>query len=125
ESGSRKTRPQPSPICRVRSSHRDPPKQSRLDGSTDCGRDRDRTTNPPIPTVPASERFQQLIEESNKRTAETREKILAILTPEQKAKWSEMTGETFKFPSPQRSAARGTSTRSSEPAKPGAEKEDQ
>ena len=56
---------------------------------------------------------------------ENREKILSVLAPEQKAKWSEMTGETFKFPTPQRSTTRGTSTRSSEPAKPDAEKKDQ
>ncbi len=85
----------------------------------------DRTTNPPNPNVPAAERFRQAVEEANKRATETREKILAVLTPEQKAKWSEMTGEPFKFPTPQRSTTRGTSTRSSEPAKPGAEKKDQ
>lgn len=89
------------------------------------GGDRDRTTNPPNPNVPAAERFRQAVEEANKRAAETREKILAVLTPEQKAKWSEMTGEPFKFPTPQRSVTRGTNIRSSEPAKPGIEKKDQ
>lgn len=89
------------------------------------GRDGDRNTNPPNPNNPAAERFRETAEEANKRIAETREKVLAVLTPEQKAKWSEMTGEPFKFPTPQRPTPRGTSTRSSEPAKPGAEKKDQ
>ncbi len=89
------------------------------------GGDRDRNTNPPNPNIPAAERFRQATEEANKRLAETREKVLAVLTPEQKAKWSEMTGEPFKFPTTQWSAPRGTSTRSSEPAKPDAEKKDQ
>lgn len=83
----------------------------------------DRTTNPPNTNVPAAERFQQAIDEANKRAAETREKVLAVLTPEQKAKWSEMTGESFKFPPRQRSSTRGTPTRPSEPAPPSAEKE--
>ena len=74
----------------------------------------DRTTNPANPNGPAAERFRQAVEETNKRAAETREKILAVLTPEQKAKWSEMTGETFKFPTPQRSVPRSTSTRPSD-----------
>lgn len=89
------------------------------------GTDRDRTANPPNPNVPAQDRFQQAVDEANKRAAETREKILAILTPEQKAKWSEMAGEPFKFPTPQWSTTRGTSTRSWEPAQPGGEKKDQ
>ena len=89
------------------------------------GRDRDRNTNPPNPNIPAAERFRETAEEANKRVAETREKVLAVLTPEQKAKWSEMTGESFKFPTPQRSAPRGTSTRSSEPAKPSDANKDQ
>ncbi len=89
------------------------------------GRDPGTTVPPPNQTTPAADRFQQIVEEANKRAEETREKILAVLTPEQKAKWSEMTGETFKFPTPQRSTTRGTSTRSSEPAKPDAEKKDQ
>lgn len=86
------------------------------------GRDRGTTIPPPNQTTPAADRFRQIVEEANQRAEETREKILAVLTPEQKAKWPEMTGETFKFPTPQRSATHGTSTQSSEPAKPGAEK---
>lgn len=94
------------------------------------GRDRDRNTNPPNQNTSAAERFRQNAEEANKDIAETREKVLAVFTTEQKAKWSEMTGEPFKFPtsspfrfqpSPSRTT-RGTSTRPSEPAKPGAEK---
>ncbi len=87
--------------------------------------DRSRTTTAPNPTVPTQDRLQQALEEGSKRSAETREKILALLTPEQKAKWSEMTGESFKFPTPQWSTTGGTSTRSSEPAKPSVEKKDQ
>ena len=86
---------------------------------------REQPANPPNPNAPAQDRFQQAVEEANKRAAETREKILAVLTPEQKAKWSEMTGETFQFPSRQRSTPRGTSTRSSEPARPETVKKDQ
>ncbi|MEK6259753.1 MAG: hypothetical protein AABP62_14135 [Planctomycetota bacterium] len=89
------------------------------------GRDGDRNTNPPNPNIPAPERVRETAEEANKRFAETREKVLAVLTPEQKAKWSEMTGEPFKFPTPQWSTTRGTNTRPSEPAKPDAEKKDQ
>ena len=89
------------------------------------GRDRGTAIPPPTQTTPAADRFRQIVEEANKRAEETREKILAVLTPEQKANWSEMTGESFKFPTPQRSTPRGTGTRSSEPAKPGAEKKDQ
>lgn len=64
-------------------------------------------------------------EGNGKSRAENREKVLAVLTSEQKAKCHEMTGEPFKFPTPQWSPPRGTSTRSSEPAKPCAEKKDQ
>ena len=89
------------------------------------GRDPGTTVPPPSQTTPLADRIQQIIEEANKRAEETREKILALLTPEQKAKWFEMTDESFKLPTPQRSATRGTNIRSSEPAKPGAEKKDQ
>ena len=89
------------------------------------GRDRGTTIPPPNQTTPTADRFRQIVEEANKRAEETREKILAVLTPEQKAKWSEMTGETFQCTTPQQSAPHGTSTRSSEPAKPGAEKKNQ
>lgn len=89
------------------------------------GRGGDRNANAPNPNTPAAERVRETAEEANKRIAETREKVLAVLTPEQKAKWSEMTGEPFKFPTPQWPTPRGTSTRSPEPAKPGAEKKDQ
>ena len=82
----------------------------------------DRTTNTPDPNVPAAERFRVAVEEANKRAAETREKILAVLTPEQKAKWAEMTGQSFQLPRRQRSSTRGASTPSSEPAQPSAEK---
>ena len=68
----------------------------------------DRDTNPPNLDDPAQERFQQTIDEANKRAAENREKILLVPTPEQKAKWPDMTDESFKFPSPQRSVTRGT-----------------
>ncbi|MBC7818572.1 MAG: hypothetical protein IAG10_16920, partial [Planctomycetaceae bacterium] len=78
---------------------------------------RDRTTNNDGQNTSAADRFQQLRESSSRRSAETREKILAVLTPEQKAKWSELTGEPFLFPSRSRSTSRGTSTRSSEPVK--------
>ena len=92
------------------------------------GLNQDGTNNPPNPNDSIGsiqDRIRQLTDEANKRAAETREKILAVLTPQQKAKWSEMTGETFQFPSRQRSTPRGTSTRFSEPAKPSAEKKDQ
>lgn len=72
----------------------------------------------------SQERARQRYEELDKRTAENLEKMLAILTPEQKAKWSEMTGEPFKFPS-RGSATSGTRARPPEPAKPGTEKKDQ
>lgn len=85
------------------------------------GGPRDQATNPPNPNVSSQERFQQSIDEANKRAAETREKILAVLTPEQKTKWAELTGVTFKFPTRQWSSPRGGS-RSSDPAKTGAEK---
>lgn len=75
--------------------------------------------------APPSGRFQERLQESNRRASETREKLLAVLTPDQKAKWSELTGEPFQFPSRWGSSTRGTSTRSSEPAKPDAEKKDQ
>ena len=85
------------------------------------GGPRDTATSPPNPNVSPQDRFQQSIEQANKRAAETREQILAVLTPEQKTKWSEMTGQTFKFPTRQWSSPRGGG-RSSEPAKTGADK---
>lgn len=89
------------------------------------GSPRDQTADPPNPNASPQDRFQQAIEDANKRATETRDKILAVLTPEQKAKWSEMTGATFKFPSHQRSTSRGDGTNSSEPLKTGAEKKAQ
>lgn len=89
------------------------------------GHDQDRNTNPPNLDDPAQKRFQQTIDEANKRAVENREKTLSVLAPEQKAKWSELTDDAFKFTSRQRSAARGNGTRSSEPAKPSAEKKNQ
>lgn len=74
----------------------------------------------PNPNTTAEERLQQARDEAAKRTAENREKILALLTPEQRAKWSEMTGEPFKFPTPTWPTTRGT--RSSESARPTSEK---
>ena len=37
------------------------------------------------------------VEDTNKRPEEARDKMFAVLTPEQKAKWSEMSGAKFKL----------------------------
>ena len=81
----------------------------------------------PNQTIPAAERYRQRVEETNQRAVENREEILSILTPEQRAKWSEMTGEPFKFPAtPLRSGTRDPrGTQSTEPPKPDTSKKDQ
>lgn len=89
------------------------------------GGSRDRSTTAGNPNASAAERFQQATDEAAKRAAETRDKVMAILTAEQKAKWTEMTGETFKFPSRSRSFTRDSGRSSSPPARPDAEKRDQ
>ena len=89
------------------------------------GRDQGRNATPPNANVPAQDRIEQFREAATRRDTELREKIIAVLTPEQKTKWSELTGETFQFPSRPRPTTRGTGTRSSEPAKPETEKKDQ
>lgn len=50
------------------------------------------------PASAPNERTRQMIQDNSKRADEAREKIFTLLTPEQKAKWSELTGEPFKFP---------------------------
>ena len=81
---------------------------------------------PPNATVPVQERIEQFREAATRRDTEMREKILAVLTPEQKTKWSELTGETFQFPGRPRSAPRsGTGPQPAAPANPDAEKKNQ
>lgn len=87
--------------------------------------DRDRTATPRDPNLPTRDRFQQARDEATKHAAETREKVLAVLTPDQKTKWSELTGEPFQFPTRSRSSTDRTGTRSPEPAKADTEKKDQ
>ncbi len=89
------------------------------------GGSRDRNANAGNPNASGAERFQQALDEAAKRTAETRDKVMAVLTAEQKAKWSEMTGEAFKFPTRSRTSTRGPGSSTSTPARPEAEKRDQ
>ncbi len=89
------------------------------------GGPRDRSTTAGNPNASGADRFQQAIDEAAKRAAETRDKVMAVLTAEQKAKWTEMTGETFKFPTRSRSSTRGPGNSSPQPARPDAEKRDQ
>lgn len=81
----------------------------------------------PNQKIPASARYRQRVEEANQRAMENREEILSVLTPEQLAKWSEMTGEAFKFPATSlRSGTRDPrGTQFTEPPKPDTSKKDQ
>ena len=73
----------------------------------------------------ASSPTRSVSEGIGKSRAEIRETVLAVLTPEQKAKWSEMTGEPFKFQTPQWPAMHVTGNRSLESAKATVEKKDE
>ena len=53
---------------------------------------------------------QMTPEERQKQREETLNKVLAVLTQAQKAKWTKMTGKPFKFVMPQRPSGGGNST---------------
>lgn len=89
-------------------------------------RERGGNAAPPNPNVSTLERIEQFREAATRRDTELREKFLAVLTPEQKGKWSELTGETFQFSLRQRSATRrGPGPQPAAPANPDAEKKNQ
>ncbi len=93
---------------------------------TVSGRDRGGNAAPPNANVPAQDRTEQFRQAVTRRDTELRKKILAVLTPEQKTKWSELTGETFQFSLRQRSATRsGPGPQPAAPANPEAEKKNQ
>jgi len=71
--------------------------------------------NSPNSNEPVQDRLRRFAEEAATRTAANKEKILSLLTAEQKAKWSEMVGEEFKFPPRQPRSSPGRDNRTAQP----------